>query len=144
MLHYINNVQRYKHSLHLFSITLQAQWHEMSVNHLWACRPASSYVCNAQLWSASQFVFIEATPELCKLVGNAEPAVNKLKHDHYVLNSRPVQGTTFWRRQPGLYQPELGARSTFNLEANVFTSVCVWPRRPRSDVCKQYSTLIEI
>lgn len=41
--------------------------------------PVSSNVCNAQLWSASQFVFIETTPKLCKPFGNAEPAVNKLK-----------------------------------------------------------------
>lgn len=53
------------------------------VNHVRACRPASSYVCNARPWSASQFVFIETTPELCKLVGNAEPAVNKLQLGQY-------------------------------------------------------------
>lgn len=107
----------------------------MSVNQLEACRSASSYVCNVLLWSASQFVFIETTPELCKLVGNAELAVNKLKRDQ-----RPkISGSKLSSIIPSQFWNETGqhllayvANSTFNLKASVFTSVCAG-----SPVCGQ-------
>lgn len=67
------------------------QLREMPVNHLRECRKVSLYVCKAQHRSVeSQFVFIETTLELCKLVGNAERAVNN-SNGQYILIRQSVQ-----------------------------------------------------